>query len=199
MFIYLPHFPSLSYKRNYKTFTSWSGRYSVSKRSMLFFNQNTQKEQGCYVSHAVAEKALLKRREGGKIEHKIKLICFILQVLISVIGKRKRRRICLLTRYWLLSLRHFLLSLSESPIAGNVDCTSVAQDTGESCWGRPGHVELVAWFLLWLIVCATRVLIHCNTPVFYCRVIISRVTSCVYRKCLKYNKDVVLSPAIAYK
>jgi len=66
---------------------------------MLFFNQNTQKEQGCYVSHAVAEKALLKRREGGKIEHKIKLICFILQVLISVIGKRKRRRICLLTRY----------------------------------------------------------------------------------------------------
>lgn len=49
------------------------------------------------MSHAVAEKALLKRSAGGKIEHKIKLMCFILQALISVIGKRKRRRICLLT------------------------------------------------------------------------------------------------------
>jgi hypothetical protein len=85
------------------------------------------------VSHAVAEKALVKRWEGGKIEHKIKLICFILQALISVIGKRKRRRICLLTRYCLLSLSRFLLSLSESSSAGNVDCTSVARDTGESC------------------------------------------------------------------
>jgi hypothetical protein len=195
--MYLPHFPSLTYSRSFTICTSWSGRYSVSNRSMLFLNQNTQKEQGCYVSHAVAEKALLKRWEGGKIEHKIKLICFILQALISVIGKR--RRICLFTRYWLLSLSRFLLSLSESPSAGNVDCTSVAQDRGESCWGRPGLVEMVAWFLLWLIVCATRVLIHCNTPVFYCRVIISRVTSCVYRKCLKYNKDIVPSPAIAYK
>ena len=60
-------------------------------------------------------------------------------------------------------------------------------------------MELVAWFLLWLIVCAARVIIRCNTPVFYCRVIISRVMSWVYRKCLKYDKDVVPSPAIAYK
>jgi len=60
-------------------------------------------------------------------------------------------------------------------------------------------VELVAWFLLWLIVCSTRVLIHCHPPVFYCRIIISCVTSCVYRKCVKYDKDVVPSHAIAYR
>jgi hypothetical protein len=61
---------------------------------MFFLSQNTPKEQGCYLSHAAAEKALLERWEGGKIEHKIKLICFILHALLSVIGKRKRRKIC---------------------------------------------------------------------------------------------------------
>jgi len=64
---------------------------------MLFFSQNTLKEQGCHLSHAVAEKSLLERWEDGKIEHKIKLICFILQALILVIGKKKKRMICLLT------------------------------------------------------------------------------------------------------
>jgi hypothetical protein len=61
---------------------------------MLFLSQNTPKEQVCHLSHAVAEKALLERWESGKIEHKIKLICFILQALMSVIGKRKKRKIC---------------------------------------------------------------------------------------------------------
>lgn len=69
----------------------------------------------------------------------------------------------------------------------------------ESCAVRPDRVELVAWFLAWLIVCAAHVLIHCDPPVFYCIVIISCVTSCVYRKCVKYDKDVVPSPAIAYR
>jgi len=49
--------------------TWWSGRYCVSNRSVLFLSQNTLKEQGCHLSHSVAEKALLEHWNGGRRTH----------------------------------------------------------------------------------------------------------------------------------